>query len=335
MKNLIRLLILIAFALEGCKFNTSEVIRGSKIDDATLTEINNLDVKVFQDMQLSDYDAFSKLIAASLKKEMGEKGNMEVWKNLARVLAHKSYRMYDEINVSSLVPGYNLRVHSFDTSDNAIISLTTTCRETEISFLMLEDSVSQFLLAAVYGKYNGKWLLSGFSLGCYSYLGRTAPAYYNRAKQFYEQGDLVDAVVNISMCSTCLHPCQTLLKYKKAATMEKLTEQIIDDAKAKYHFPFKLENIKSAPMISGVQPERLGHEVVPEIDYSTKIKISDTLALRQENKEVQKSVGALFQGIKDSNMHIFYRVSCPSPANDPLPNLYNFVETTGSQHKSH
>ncbi len=332
MKNLIPFLVFIAFVLQGCHFSTSEVTRGYQIDNATRTEINSLDIKVYQDMQLGDFEAFNTLIAPSLKKELSYDGNRQTWSNLGQILQHKSYRMYDEINITSLIPGYNLKVNSLDSTDNSVITLTTTCRETEISFLMLEDSVSQFLMAAIYGKYNGKWLLSGFSIGCYSYFGKTAPAYYSLARKYYERGDLVDAVVNIAMCSRCLHPCKTIVTYKKATAINRFTDKLINDTKAKYGFPFTLNNIKSKPVISGIEPERLGAELVPEIDYMSGTNIKDTTRLRKENEEVQKSVGELFQGVKDNNAHILYRVSCLLPTEEHRTHTYNFVETTGKGH---
>ena len=329
MKCLTLFLLIAALAIQGCNFNRGEVVHGDQIDQATRTEINNLDVAVFQSIQLEDYDAFSKLIAPSLKKELADAGNKEAWKSIGQILEHKSYRQYDEINVNSLLPNYHFSTALGD-STNVVVSMNTTSRETEISFLMVEDSISQFLMAAIYGKYSDKWLLSGFSIGCYSYLGKSAQAYYRQAKQFYERGDLVDAVVNVSMCARCSHPCKTIVKYKNATAMERLTDKIITDAQAKYHFPITLNSIKTKPVISGIEPHHMGGELLPEIDYLS-LKISDTLALKKENEEVQKAVTQLFQGVKENNAHIYYHVSGALPGKDKQTHFYNFIEATDSK----
>ena len=327
MKRALPYLLLLLLALQSCSLNPTEVTRSSQIDDITLGEINDLDMKIFSAVKGGDFNAFSQMITTELKGKFPGGASDGKWREFTEIFAHRSFRAYDEVHISSMMPGYHLAVTSLRDTSQYTLSFLTTAREMDISSLVLDDGLTQFLFTALYEKRGGKWLLNGMYTNAYSLLGKTAPEYYSQAKELYGQNDLIDAANAMLICQRCLHPFDTFIRYNKQREIERFGKKLLGETNEKYPMPYVLIGLTNHPVILGVQPQQVKGELFVQINYVSKIKLTDSINLKKENKEIQAAIGTLFQGIKQHNKHIYYRAFNEVPNEHNTPSSYGFLET--------
>lgn len=86
---------------------------------------------------------------------------------------------------------------------------------------------------------------------------------------------------------------------------------VLDDANNKFKFPVTVSQLKTTPQIFAVSPQYTGDKandgIVPLIKYKSNIKLTDTVALKAENKDLQSVIGIVFKGIDQNNKTIFYQ----------------------------
>ena len=110
--------------------------------------------------------------------------------------------------------------------------------------------------------------------------------------------------------------------------MEHFGKKVIQEAVDKYPMPYTLNDVNGKPAIFGIQPQQIKGELLPQVNYISKITVADSVALKKENKEVQKAVGRQFPHFKENNTHILYRAFNDLPSDSKIPESYNFIEDT-------
>ena len=248
--------------------------------------------------------------------------------NLITSLGVDSYDILDEYHVHASSAETSVTVLSGNNDDNDY-TFTFNCvnKDSYVSLLLLNDNGNQFLLAAVYGKYQNGWKLNILKLGQYSFFGKTAPDYYHSAKLDDKKMYLIDAVDNITISNACLQPAGTLWHFIREKEIIDFRDSVLREANAKYELPLTLDNVKGKPKIFRIFPNRAKEGFTPMIYYTTNINLEDTIALKIQNEKIRKEVDSIFTGIQKNNKFICYGVFNEIPEGKETDHGYVFVDT--------
>lgn len=188
------------------------------------------------------------------------------------------------------------------------------------------------MVLAIYGKYDDGWKLNILQMGEYSVMDQTAPEYYNVALNQYAKRNYIDAVDMIMTASQVTHPGGSIFLYLKDYEMKDTYSVILKDANTQYHLPLTLEQVKTKPQIFSISPQfAINMEpqgILPMIKYKSIIPLTDTVALKAENKGVQAAVADIFAGANKNKPGIFYRVYNKMPNEKIEVNYYTFIQRT-------
>lgn len=186
------------------------------------------------------------------------------------------------------------------------------------------------MIIAVYGKYGSDWKLNIIQFGAYAIAGYTASDYYDTAQKLRNSGDIVDAADMIITASQIANPGGPYFKYKNEDEMKNFYAKVIKEANTVYKFPITVSEIKTKPVIFGVNPQFIGEKgregIYPIINYKTNIQLTDTAALRLENNYLQKNIAGIFNGIVKNNNHILYQAFDQLPGGGKPMHRYGFVQ---------
>ncbi len=107
------------------------------------------------------------------------------------------------------------------------------------------------------------------------------------------------------------NPVGDFFHYRNEDAMRIFFSTVLDDANNKFKFPVTVTQLKTMPQIFSVSPQYTGDAanqgIVPLIKYKTNIKLTDTVALKAENKDLQSVIGVVFKGIDQNNKLILYQ----------------------------
>ncbi len=105
----------------------------------------------------------------------------------------------------------------------------------------------------------------------------------------------------------------------------------IQAASDKYHFPLTIAQIKTKPQVFAIENQLITKDepqgIFPIIRYKSAISVADTVALKAENKEMQKAIGGVFKGIDQNRPLIIYE------AYNQIPNGKTEVKRFGMMQK--
>ena len=165
-------------------------------------------------------------------------------------------------------------------------------------------------------------------LGNYSFMGKTAPDYFNLAKSCYDKSYLIDAINYMKIAKEYSRPVNDFFEYKKEKEMQTFKDKIVKEANEKYILPIVLDKIDSKPSVFCIIPKMIDEGFFPMVCYLTNIKLTDTIALKSENEKIKKIIGQIFTGIDKDKKYIFYQAfnEIPDEKSDNQPNGYGFVE---------
>ncbi|RKR83287.1 hypothetical protein BDD43_3491 [Mucilaginibacter gracilis] len=312
---LILLLVCVVCALlPGCYFNFNfnkvGTWRNKTIDEDVRNEIDVLDKKLFKGIMTQDVKAVKKLMAEGLIKKKGKTVDSVVTE-FGALFKAKDYRLLDEFYCKSATENTNHVLQSDKENNNDYkIEFLALNKETYVSVMVSTNLPVNCLILAIYGKYETGWKLNILRIGEYSVMDQTAPEYYDLAVNQFTKGNIVDAVDMIVMAARLAYPAGDYLIYKNDYEMKDTYSVILKDAGAKYKLPYIINEVKTKPAIFAIGPlfisDPANRGIFPLVRYQSSIPISDTIALKAENQNVQKAIGGIFKGIDKNKYGIIY-----------------------------
>ena len=326
MNTKVILFLFIAFIFQSCHFSSSKFSIDQSIDTATRQQIKTLNDKLFKDITNKDFAGLRSLMSPGLlNKFVGDSGKFIEQASQIQV---DSYDILNEYSVQASAAGTRVTVLPEKKDDNDYTyTFQSASKNSYVSLLLLNNFGNQYLLTAVYGKYQNEWKLNILKLGQYSFFGKTAPDYYQMAILDYKKNYLVDAVDNISLSDLCLQPSGTLWHYKKEKEIADFRDSVLGKTNAKYKFPLTLENIESKPKIFRIYPQAIKEGFFPMVYYISTINFKDTIALKQENEKVRIKADSIFTGINKDKKFVFYWAFNKMPDGQNLEENRGFVDT--------
>ena len=328
MKKYLQALICIMLLSQSCLMgqNSNQVTQNDKIDPKVKAELTALNKEVHKDMSENNYDALSKLFSDTLKTKMSDGFVNKFMPAMQRIMKGRTYRIYDEFYIKNRKHNDTNKIAS-GTGENAYtMTLNEWANENYIAMLVTGDSVDEVMLTLVYGKFNGKWQLSRIMGEDYSMKKRTAIDMYKYAQALEKKGYLMDAANVMGMANHCIRPGGYNFVYKSEPQMKQYMDTLNKQTQAKYPFPYIITDVITKPTVVNIHYELDSTDYIPMIVYQSIINVSDTGALRKENKDIQSKIGKVFPGMDKSNKRLFYRAYNTLPNGQNNPGYFGYVQ---------
>lgn len=177
--------------------------------------------------------------------------------------------------------------------------------EMYITFFLPGKKQNSYLISIIWSKLDYGWRVTGLSAEPYTKNGYTGPELYNLAKDAYNKGDLIDALLKAQLAGTCMNPMAEW-QYPDADSLADFSGRLIALANEKYRFPFVLDQIPTKPKIFRVFNQDNDEGWFPMVDYISTIKLKDEAAIRKENEQIRKIIGTVMPGIDKGKKYVQY-----------------------------
>lgn len=320
------LILLTALIFQNCNLSTSKFEKDQSIDAATRQEIKTLNDKLFQGITKNDLTTVQSLLSPGLLEKFGNDTNKLI--NLISSKQISNYSILDEYSVQASASKINIVLPSGNTQDNDyIFTFQSPNKDSYVSLLLLNNFNNQFLLAAIYGKYDNEWKLNILKFGEYSFMGKTAYNYFTIAKERAKKSCLIDAVNNILVSIDLLQPSGSYLQFINEKEIKEFGDSLLQQVNNKYKFPMTLSNIETKPQVFRIFPQVMEDGFFPMVYYRTDINLKDTISLKLENLKIRKVVDSIFTGIDKDKKFIFYWAFNEMPDGKKLLDRYGFVDS--------
>ncbi|MCW3121059.1 MAG: hypothetical protein JWQ38_551 [Flavipsychrobacter sp.] len=328
MKKYLPVLICILFLSQSCLMgqNSRQVTQNDKIDPKVRAALTALNKEVYKDMSENNYEALSKLFSDSLKTMLNENFVNKFMPAMQRIMKGHTYRVFDEFYIKNTKRNDTSKIASGKGDDAYTTVANSWTSECYLAMLVAGDSVDEIMLTLSYGKFNGKWQLTGVTGEDYTLKGRTAIDMYKYAQGLEKKGYLMDAINVMGMASHCAKPGGYNFTFKKEAEMKQYNDTLTKQTKAKFPFPYTVNEVVTKPTVVNIHYELDSTDYIPMIIYQSIINVADTGALKKENKDIQAKIGTIFPGMDKVNKRLFYRVYNTLPNGQNNPGYYGYVQ---------
>ncbi|MES2375679.1 MAG: hypothetical protein V4553_03825 [Bacteroidota bacterium] len=297
--------------LQSCKEPATVFKMNGDINSDTKKQIAELDEKLFKGIMNKDASSVRLLLSPELLKRSGKNLDTLV-NNTGQIYNAKEYELLDEFYTKHHIGNFidSLKTNKGDSTDY-VITYRAMNEEMYTSVMVTKNLPVNCLILAVYGKYGNDWKLNVLQIGEYSIFNKIARDYYKTAKDLYSNGSVLDAANMLVITSQLGNPVGDFFHYRNEDAMRIFFSTVLDDANNKFKFPVTVTQLKTMPQIFSVSPQYTGDAanqgIVPLIKYKTNIKLTDTVALKAENKDLQSVIGVVFKGIDQNNKLILYQ----------------------------
>lgn len=303
--------VLLCVLFTGCHFGTSGSWVNDHIDADVKADMGKINKQLFKAIMADDKEGVKKLLSPILL-EKAEKSIDTIVDGVSKNFNVTDYDVVDEYYTKNTATNINNTLISMKgNSNDYIINYLALNREMYVSLLAPKTPNVGILILAIYGKYDNGWKLNILQVNEYKVLDKTAVDYYNDALKNYNKGYLIDAANLMFIASKISAPGAVYFKYKKDDEMKSFYQKVIQEANTKYNFPVTIQQIKTKPQVFGIEPQLLTNNepkgFFPIIRYKSAISVADTIALKAENKEIQKVIGDVFKGIDQNRPVIIYQ----------------------------
>ncbi|HET6225891.1 MAG TPA: hypothetical protein VFF27_06405 [Bacteroidia bacterium] len=327
MKKIVLLLIVSITVFQSCK-NATGTWKNDSIDKRKREEIKALNDKLFKAIKSGDVATVKGMFSDSLAKSVDLEGFV---KNVNAAVPIESYTTLDEYNFVGLADKMNCKLFSDNANVNDYNSdFALSCKEAYTSLIRVPKDKNEFLFLVAYGKYNDDWKVNMFYTGQYRLLGKTAPEYFQKAKEDYAKGSLLDAVMDVTISNELLKVGTKFFQYKNEDSIRVFSTKLQNEINKKYQFPLVLNQIDSKPSLYNVSPQVTEEGVFPRVFYISNVHIADEAALKKEYQAVKKETSQLFPGLNENKKYVFYFVSNEVPSEGRVGENYGFVDTVST-----
>ena len=200
----------------------------------------------------------------------------------------------------------------FKVVDNPEVKYTPLAKEMYIACFIPKNNPDKTMLTIVYGKYDIGWKANHIALGYYTQMGQTSTQLFEAAKADYAKGYLVNAINNIILAQNCMSG-SAYLKAANGEDIKSFAKSIVDEANAKFNYPMMISGVNTQPAIFSISSNVKGGELTQYVYYLTKLKITDSAAVRQENDQVKKHLSEVFPGIDEGKKTMYYSAMNQKP----------------------
>lgn len=320
--NIFIVLFLISSGLFSCQFNASNSWKNETIPSSIRFNIKNLNTKLVSDLKNGNIKDIKKTFSKPMLEQTKESNFSDELLIFKDILKNDSFNLIDEFYTKNLSTN-STNILSGDHYNFGFVALN---KEMYVSIIEVEsNSNSSYLLGIVYGKYDSKWEVNILQIGQYKLDGKNALDFYMIARKQYLKDHFVDSANNIFLADQLLFPLKNYWTYREHEGIQTMFESVVEEIHNTISFPLELEEIQTKPQLFGISPQVFAEGIYPIISYKSNIDIKDTIKLKKEYLEVNKSIDIRFSGIHDENSTLIYKVWEEIPDGKTPINNYSFI----------
>lgn len=322
-KYIFCILTIILLFTTSCSPNggTTMTYHNEDIDTQVRNEIIPVETAILTAIADKDLELLKKNSAENFLLNTGDLSNgltqlNEAIKDKALVDKDKFYFKTDEIGTHEIMS-------TLSGDFPYTITITALNKESFISTLKTNTGVIDYLLTFVYTKEDKQWKLNGISIGDYTYGGKTALDYYNKAKESKEKSYMVPAALYANITNKLLRPAP-FIQYKNETEIITFGNALYEDINEEFKFPYKLKENSDIELIA-LDIHILTEDLVPIVKYKTNIDLRKIEEIEKEANTMKDEVLSLYPGLKENFDKFLFQAFSEYPA-DPNK-TYNFYGT--------
>lgn len=295
-------LLAMLFLLSACAPPKPGKWKNDQIESGKRNDFHTLNTRLLTELKVGKADYMQDMMSKDFMADVNRYRAVELVSNR---LKEDDYTILDEYYIVNAKKGQDsLKNSSRQINDYKVIYDGDT-REMYIAFFVPKNIPNKWMFTAIYNKYDYGWKLSRLDVGHYTSNGKTAPELYELAKEYYAKKYMVDAANTLSEASDCLRPYEGW-QYPVETAVSELAGKVTDIVNRKYYNLYPIAGVNTNPRVFRVFTQTSKEGVFPVIYYLTRIKLSDTVALKKENAIVQKMIGKTMPGVDKNNKYIYY-----------------------------
>ena len=315
-------------ALLGILFFSCDSYNSKKdeaIDSSLRYEISQLDHKVLKAVVNKQADKLKALMSEELLKQSSNNiGDLvaQVSKDINTVdhdVMNRFHILHSEENV-----GYQLSSGEGRLNDYYLKFLALN-KEMFVSTLVPKTKGDQYVITIIYGKYPQGWRINIIQFGKYTIYDKTAPEWYETAKNYYDKGYILDAMTHIFMSSRVAKPANAFWKYQKEEEMISFENKIMNELNTRFPLPNVIDAIPTRPIVFSIHAQAVSEGVFPMIEYVSGLDLNDTIETKKEFEQLHQSIADHFKGVSKNNDYIFYKAYNEIPTAENNAKGYGFV----------
>ncbi|MEI8011099.1 MAG: hypothetical protein WCI27_01270 [Candidatus Omnitrophota bacterium] len=291
-------------------------LHNDEINAELKTAIQSLTRKITESIKNNDSSVLLDLFTDEVRNQAGIDVNLKnAFQQLNHLFKDATFKTDDEYSITVNSWGKFHPVISSETQEPFSLTLDGKGNKVYVSLLSAKNDFKDFMLVLVFINIKDEWRVSSFNFGVYKIAGKSAVNWANEARQLFDQGYFVPAILRLQVLQECLRPAP-FIQYAKEGEILALRNKIQGDIVQKYKFPVRITNVVTVPEIYFVAPQFVRNELWPLVKYKTSLSLSDTVALKKEVDAMTPELELLFPGITKESKGIAYQAFSEAPA-DP------------------
>jgi len=313
-----------AIALQGCVEKPGYYVN-EQISKGDRDDFHTMNTRVLKYLKANNMDTLAFDLSKDLIDYHGTLRQVELISNQLKTndysLLDEYYIVKDTTNVDSSV-----KINSPEKGGNAYkLLFTGQPGETYVALFLPKTGSHKYLISIEYYKYDYGWKVCSLDLGQYSINNKTAPEYYEMAKEEFIKNYLANAVFDLQMADACLRPSE-IWQYPMTTKIANHYGDVINKVNAMYKFPLVLEQVPTHPKIFSIMSRTINDETYPAVFYISTIKLADTIGLKKENENIRKVIGTLIPGIDKDKKVLVYSAYNEMPSEKKEVDYFNMID---------
>ncbi|MDN3583631.1 hypothetical protein [Mucilaginibacter flavus] len=300
----ITFVLLTAFILQSCDSSPDGpgVWKNDKINASDQHRFHDLNDKLFAALKTNDESNLEFIMSEDFIATKNKKRLVELASNRFK---EDKYKLLDEYYISSRYIHGDTIHSNLNGSGKYSLYCPGGIKDLYIAFFVPQNISTQYMITVVYSKFDYGWKLSHLEASAYAKNGKNAVELYKAAKESYAKGYLVNALINGASAFDCTRP-SSIWKYDNEDEITTFGNKVLTEELAKYRVPLALKGSPAHIQVIRIFNQEDATGTFPMIYYLTKIKVSDTTAIKKENEGIQKIIGQTIAGVDKENKYVLY-----------------------------
>jgi len=324
MKSIVNLVIYagiaLCLALQSCGPSSPGVYKTDRIKSGKRDDFHKLNNELFKAIKANNVHDAESLMSKELLATNDHMRTIELASLQSQLGAYEVLDEYYIVNEKS-TDTHKLNTTTADGNKYSFY-VTALAQEMYIAFIVPKTKGDKYIITAVYCKYNYGWKLNDLSLQPYTITGKTAPQLYQLAMGRYDKGYLIDAYTDMELADKNMRPNQFWL-YPQDSLMLAFHGKVAGVV-SNYRYPLIISKVPTQPKIFEITHQTSDEGVFPAVYYLTSINIKDPTALKIENDNIRKAIGAMFPGIDKDKKYIYFSAFNKLPNGKSNPPSYDW-----------
>ncbi len=292
---------------------TTQSWANGEIDSDLREHIHELNNNVVHFMKSDDSAALFEMMADTVKQTMASKEQIQTFvHDSLEAMRDAEFDIHAEYYWKRKGSGEGLCIIKPAVAGDFRIEIEGVSDEMYFSFLKSNDEFRKPMIGLAYMKSGAKWRIYSLRIGIVEVAGKNAPEWYAEAKDLYDRGYLLPAVLRQQMASACVPP-DVFWHYEQEAEIIEFSEDLQSEINQSYTFPIEMSDLAGKPTVYGIEPQFLQMRMLPKVSYVTTHPFEDVQALEAEAQAMTPELQELFPGITIDASHLLFSAFSEPP----------------------